>query len=318
VDALVVSRPGNSSYPTNEGARGVKSSKTKFLGIDGSGIMKVPVTVIFYGDKRLTFSSTPTFEGFNLAVGDFALKDVNGRMKIREELALSTNGGLKFLYVKKQSPFTRVDYEGFQPFLVDRPGVSIDSVQWRHIKLGPLFQSIDVSQNLILLDDLRLDGLGGGVVGRFYIDLTPRNQTMGVLGRFTGIQPEMLKPPGARLPAGQTAELSGRTALTFDLQKRLVSGRIDLNSIGREQLSSLLDILDPDGAEQQVAVARQALRIAYPTRVALAMGRGLMDMEVAMGGAVSGDYRIRSLPLTSFVNSYGGDVLEDLSAVFGQ
>jgi hypothetical protein len=283
--------------------------------IAGSGQFKAPVKIILFDKQRLSVEATPTFDSFTLHSGDFSVVNVNGTIKILEELNLDGDGKIGFLYLKSQNPFARVDYETVEPYVEDRALLSFDKLNWKHITVGPMVQSFEVRQNLILLNDLKMDLLDGSILGRFYADLHPSRLKTGFLGRFSGLHPELLKPPARRSNPSDWAALGGRMAIDFDIRKRLATGRMDFTSIGKRQLMSLLDVIDPDLKDDQIALARQGLRLAYPRTVGILMDHGIMDLNVSLGGAVNEDISVRSLPLSGLINSTAGESLGKIESM---
>jgi hypothetical protein len=288
------------------------SQNTQIL--SGSGQFDMPIKLILLDKNRFSLESTPTFKNYSLVFGDLALKNLNGSVSITEELRQDEQSKIRFLYLRSQNPFARVDYENLDPFVGDRALLSFDLLTWKHIGVGPLVASLEIQQNLILLNDLKVDLLGGSALGRFFLDLNPQAPKIGILGRFSGIQPEQIKPPERRLPKSEWAAMAGRTAINFDLRKRLATGRIDLTTIGKRQLLSLIDVLDPDYKDDQLAMARQGLRLAYPKFMNISLDQGMMDFTVGLGGVVSEDIQIRSLPLSGLINSNAGDAISKIES----
>lgn len=283
--------------------------------IAGSGQFRSPFKFILFDRERLSFEATPSFENFNIAVGDFAAKNVNGTITVLEELKLEKDGKIGFLYLKSQNPFARVDYENVEPYVEEKSQLTFDQLSWKHIVLGPMVQSFEIRQNLVLLNDLKMDLLDGSMVGRFYLDLHPSRLRTGFLGRFSGLKPELLKAPDRRSQPKDWASLAGRMAVDFDMRKRLAAGRMDFTQIGKRQLLSLLDAMDPDFKDTQIAVARSGLRIAYPRAVGINMDHGLMDLRIDLDGAISNNVAVRSLPLSALINSQAGEALTTIETM---
>ncbi|HET9235813.1 MAG TPA: hypothetical protein VFO10_01100 [Oligoflexus sp.] len=279
--------------------------------IRGTGRMQVPIKLVLFDKTRLSIDADPRFQGFSAQYGDIAIKNVNGGISIHEELEVQ-KGRVGFLYLNTMNPFARVDYDSLEPYVSDRPRLSIEQVRYKHILAGPFQQNFEVRQNLILLNELRIELLQGSALGRYYLDLHPDRLQLGFLGRFSGIQAELLREPQKRLPPKDWAPLSGRMAVNFDIRKRLATGRLDLTEIGQRQLMSLLDVLDPEYKDEQMVMARRALRVAYPQGVAISMEQGLMDMGINLGGIVSKDIFIRSIPLTGLINAKAGEALQQI------
>jgi hypothetical protein len=283
--------------------------------VSGSGEFKSPIKLIMFDKQRLSLEATPAFNNFNITVGDFTAKNVNGELKILEELQIDKDGKIGFLYLKTQNPFARVDYENVEPYVEQKSRLTFDEVRWKHIIIGPMIQSFEMRQNLVLLNDLKMDLLDGSMVGRFYVDLHPSRLRTGFLGRFSGIKPELLKAPDRRGPAKDWASFGGRMAVDFDMRKRLASGRMDFTQIGKRQLLSLLDALDPDFKDNQISMARKGLKIAYPKKVGINMDHGLMDLSIDLAGALSQSVGVRSLPLSGLINSQAGEALSTIETM---
>ncbi len=277
--------------------------------VRGKGRFRLPLQLTIYDKKKVSLKAEPTFQQFSIDLGDISLKNVQGSLQVHEELGIDEQGRVGFLFLDTQNPFVRVDYETVEPYVGDPSLLSIDEIRWRHVTVGPLVQNLELRQNLVRLNDLKADLLGGSILGRFYFDLHPSRLQFGFLGRFSNLQAERLKTPERQRNSQRDAVLSGRIGSSFDLRQRLATGRIDITAMGRSQLLSLLDLIDPDYQDSQIQIARRALQVAYPRLVAIAMGQGLMDLTIGLGGAISQDINIRSIPLTPLINAQLGEVL---------
>lgn len=286
------------------------SSTTQF--ISGSGQFDMPIKFLILNKDSFSVEAVPTFKDYSLVVGDLNLKNMNGTLNISEELKKDAESKIRFQYLRTQSPFARIDFENLSPFLGEKIQLGFESLTWKHIVIGPLIASFEVHQNLIVLNDLKMDLLGGSALGRFFLDLDPKTPRVGFLGRFSGIIPEMIKAPEQRLPQNEWGTMAGRSALIFEIRKRLATGRIDLTTLGKRQLMSLLDVVDPTGKDEQIATARQALRVAYPKFLNVEFDQGMMDFTVGLGGVVSQDLKIRSIPLSNLINSNAGEALSKI------
>lgn len=304
---------GNATLSTGRGGfQGMVSSTLpegrNLAGLQGKGSFQFPFTVTLYDKKVLALRADPKFEALSFRYGDISASNLNGSLAVHEELRIDEQGRIGFLYLDTQNPFARVDFENVDPYLGQKSQLSIDQIRFKHIELGPLVQNFEIRQNLVLLNDLKINLLEGSALGRLFVDLHPARLQLGFLGRFSGLQPELLKDP-ARRRRRQTAEFDGRAALNFDIRKRLATGRIDITSIGRDQLLSLLDLLDPNYEDPQMMMARRALQVAYPNLVSIGMEQGLMDIMIGLGGVISQDIHVRSIPLTAFINANAGEAL---------
>ncbi len=286
--------------------------KLGVLGQKGSGTFRMPIQVKLYDSQKISVKAEPTWSHLSLDWGDLKVRDMDGSIKISEELSTDAKGRIGFLYLEDQNPFLRVDFDEVEPFLPTEQQLSIKAIEYKHLQVGPLVQSADIRQNLVRMDQLKADLLGGSILGRFYFDVHPSRLQAGFLGRFSQLHPEWLKEPDQRQKSRADDVLTGRLGINFELAKRLALGRIDITQMGRSQLLSLFDVLDPEFKDEQLAAARKALIVAYPRSLSLVMQRGLMDMNLQLGGAIQPNFDIRSLPLSSLINAYAGDALQKL------
>ena len=279
-------------------------------GLKGSGSFELPFNITLYDKKVLALQSEPHFNNLSFTYGDIQVVGMDGKINLAEELSIDDKGRIGFLYLNTQNPFTRVDFENIDPYLGQRINLNINKIRYKHIIAGPIIENFELRQNLILLNDVKANLLNGSALGRVFVDLHPERLQLGFLGRFSNINPELLKEPARRRTSVDV--LSGRAAANFDIRKRLATGRVDVTSIGRNQLLSMIDVLDPDYKDTQMMTARRALQVSYPNLVAIAMEQGLMDLRIGLGGAVSSDITIRSIPLSAFINANAGEQLLDI------
>lgn len=300
-----------------DGRLEVNMPQEPIAGLKGKGRFRLPLRLTAYDQKKISIRAEPEFQAFTAELGDLAMRNAQGSVQIHEELSLDEAGKIGFLYLNTQNPFVRVDYDSVEPYVGDQALLSIEELRHKHVTLGPMVMNFEVQQNLIYLNDFKADLLKGSALGRLYFDLHPDRLQLGFLGRFSNLQPELLKEPERRSASAvkDAAVLSGRMGTSFDMRQRLALGRIDLTSIGRRQLASLLDVLDPNYKDDQIGMARRAIQVAYPERVTISMNQGLMDLTIALGGAVSKDINIRSIPLTAFINANLGPALEKVQAL---
>jgi hypothetical protein len=76
----------------------------------------------------------------------------------------------------------------------------------------------------------------------------------------------------------------------------------------------MLEIIDPDYEDPQLATVRSALRVAYPQWIKINMQSGLMDLQVKVS-ALPTPINVRNLPLTPLINHFGEDTLNEMNAM---
>jgi hypothetical protein len=250
------------------------------------------------------------FNDLDAAVDDFQIKGLDGRLKLNEELLLTRKQRVKFRYLMQADPFQRVDFSRLQPYL-DNPSLRIQKISIGDNSFGPALANISLNQNLLRLPRIDMDLLGGHLSGQFYFDASPGAWKIALLGRLSQLDPRQLLPDYAPTKNSELAPMNARVAMDFDLNQRLLEGRIDVTKISREQLLQLMDVIDPEHQDEQLAQVRTALRLAYPKSVSLDMKQGLMDMTVDIS-TLPKPIKVYGLPLTPLIQHFAGDTLDEL------
>ena len=135
-----------------------------------------------------------------------------------------------------------------------------------------------------------------------------------MLSRISQVDLRELLPENSPLKHSAYTPISARTAVEFDINQRLMQGQIDITQISRDQLLQLLEVIDPDNKDEQLAKIRTALRLAYPKSVRVEMRQGLMNLEVSIS-IYPKPLRAHGLPLTPLIQHFGGTVLEAIERV---
>ena len=276
------------------------------------GKIELPLQISFIDAKQLSLEGDMVFNQLNLSLGPTVIKGLDGQLRIEEEL-LWDGETLGFRYLIPADPFQRVDYSRVQPYLNSHM-LRFDSIVDAELKAGPGLAGIALKQNLFRLQPFDLDLFGGHVSGQLYFDATPKAWQFGLLSRMTEIDLRQLLPADSPLQGDELSPVSARTALTFDIQQRLMEGRIDITKINRAQLLQMLEIIDPDYQDPQLATVRSALRLAYPQWLQISMQSGLMDLQVKVS-ALPTPISVRNLPLTPLINHFGEETFTEMNAM---
>jgi hypothetical protein len=281
--------------------------------LSGAGSAHIPWRLVLLEGSQVSLDGEIRFDNLDIATKAFQLRGLDGGLKIEEEL-IWTGEALQYRYLEDTDPFQRVDFTRIQPFLENRHDLRIAQISAADKTLGPALASLNFKQNVLHLQQLDLDLFGGHLTGQVYLDTRPGAWTIGLLSRITQLDPRKLLPRGSKSREQAYAPLNVRTAVEFDIQRRLLQGRIDITRITREQLFQLLEIIDPDYQDEQLAQLRSALRIAHPQRLGIEMRQGLLDLEVIVS-ALAKPLRLRGLPLTPLIQHFGGVALEQLGKI---
>ncbi|WP_114416607.1 hypothetical protein [Marinospirillum perlucidum] len=274
--------------------------------LEASGQFLLPWSISLVDQQQAAINARMDFRDINLQMPPLALRGLSGQLHLQEELRISDQGRLSFLYLLDPDAFQRVDFNRVEPWLAGRQNLRLQEVQLNDLTLGPLEATLPIQQNLIRLQDFTLAALGGEVAGQFYLDTRPEAWRLGLLSRVTRVDLRQLLPE--TLGDSDYAPVNARTAIEFDFSRRLLEGRVDLTDINRAQLLQLLDIIDPDHLDPQLATARSALRTAHPEWVRVEMQQGLMDLTLRLS-LFNDPIRVRNLPLSPLIERFAEEAL---------
>ncbi len=282
--------------------------------VSGSGELLLPLDLTLIGGNKMTLGGEIQFDRLSLSSKDWRLSDVNGSITVDEELQLTPDQQLAFLYTIDTDPFQRVDYARIQPYLDDHSQLSIAQVSLDKNTLGPMSASLDIKQNLINLQKLNLDLLGGHLAGQLYVDTNPNGWKFGLLGRLNNIRFNQLLQTTSRLHEQEDNPVNARVAIEFDLNLYLLEGRIDISEISVLQLMQLLELIDPEYQDEQLSQVRSLLAVSSPRWISIDMRRGLMDLEIAMR-KIPKTIKIQALPLTPLLRQITSTYLQQLQQI---
>ncbi len=278
--------------------------------VAGRGLLQLPWRFTMANGGQVSLDGGMHFSDFGITVDQFALDGLEGSLRLQEELELTPEGTVRFGYLVRPDAFQRVDFERIHPYLDERYTLSAQAIRFGERQVGPMLADIPVRQNLLRLQRFDLALFGGHLAGQFYLDVTPGAWRVGLLSRVSNVDlRELLPPPSPG--AADHAPVSARLAVEMDVRQRLLEGRIDLTDITRAQLLQLLEIMDPDHQDEQLARVRSALALAHPQWVAVEMNRGLMDLRVKLS-LLAEPLAVRGLPLSPILDRFAGEALQNL------
>ncbi|MBF0300007.1 MAG: hypothetical protein HQK51_14885 [Oligoflexia bacterium] len=265
------------------------------------------------------FSLMSNTSKINEKKGTISAKNINGEINFSEEIELNlkdTPKSMKFAYLLDQNPFERVDFIKLRPLLNELNGIRISSFSYNNLNLGPIIAEANINQNMLSIKNFSLNILSGDLSGAFYLDLYPKTLRLGILGRITDLNPSELNSKDSKNSKNSNDLINARTALAFDLNKKLIEGRLDITKIGRKQLLALINHIDPEYRNEQLNQTRSALRLLTPTNVSLAMKQGYLDMDIIIESiGISKNFNIKGIPISGFIKSALDDIVIKINEV---
>lgn len=275
------------------------------LDLSTSGYLKLPWQVTLVDGEVFSVKATADFHDFSLHLPNLLLEELNGQLKLDQELILTPQGSVAFRYLITPEAFQRVDFNRVEPYLERSRNLRFKQLQLGEQSIGPLDTNLLLQQNLLRLQQFSLKLFDGDMVGQFYLDATPAAWRIGLLSRVTRLDLRRLLPATR---VGGYAPVSARLAVEFDLNQRLLEGRIDITDINRTQLLQLLDMIDPDHLDPQMNTVRSALRLAHPRWIRVEMEYGLMNLAFGLS-LFAEPLHVRGLPLSQIIERFGEEIL---------
>ena len=272
----------------------------------GSGQMALPISFSMIEGRQVSLSGAIEFDNLHLNYDGNVVQQIVGNIAFEEEFTLDKDV-LKYAYIKQANPFQRVDFSRIQPFL-NAPALSIEKIITPDLEAGPIQTNISIQQNLVNLQKFNVNLFDGHVAGQFYLDTAPGAWKLGLLSRMTGVDLRKMFPNNTFIQSTEYSPVNLRVAFVFDIHQKLVEGRIDVGQIKRDQLLQLIEFIDPEHVDTQLASVRSALAIAHPEEVVIQMQKGLMDLEVGIT-ALPKPIKVSGIPLSVMLQQFSEDIL---------
>ena len=255
------------------------------------------------GDRqRFRVAAALSAEGVDLELPEqgISLAGVDGDLPVLQEVLLVDGAAPQLVMGARTDAWSRARFQDVHPFLSGDSYLSIRRMTVNGSSAGPLAGNARLDRNLLAVDQLEAEILGGAVTGQLLLDTTPKDREIRFRGAITGVQPTQ---GDDRLDANAAIVLRPDS---LDLQ-----GRIQLVRIGRQHLLDLLDLIDPFREDVAINRARLGLQLGYPERVRLRFEDGFLTASLKLGG-VAGLAKIddiRGVPMGPPLQRFLGPLL---------
>ena len=251
------------------------------MGATGRGVMKIP-----FGAESGDFHFFRVTTGLEFVDADLdftdrklSLKRLNAKIPVKLQLRLDERGTLP-LGGARSSAYSRARFVDYQPFLASEDFISCDELRVGDSTVGPIAANLRVDRNLIALDQLEMTAFGGKLTGQLILDVDMGERQLTDVrfrGDVTGLAP-------SRGDTRSSDVVNANAALRLNPRRLELEGRIDIVSIGRDDLNATLDAWDPYHADPSANRSRRALSVGYPKHVRLGFHEGFTEIAIEMGG----------------------------------
>ncbi len=251
------------------------------LGLTGRGVMKIPFGAESGDFHFFRVTTGLEFQDADLDFTDrkLALKKLNAKIPVKLNFRLDERGTLP-LGGARSGAYSRARFVDYQPFLASEDFLSCEELRVGDSTVGPIAANLRVDRNLIALDQLEMSAFGGKLTGQLIldVDMGARQLTdVRFRGDVTGLAP-------GRGESRSNDVVNANAALRLNPKRLELEGRIDIVSIGRDDLSAMLDAWDPYHTEPSANRSRRALAVGYPKHVRLGFHEGFTEIVMEMGG----------------------------------
>lgn len=246
--------------------------------------------------------------------GQIALKGIEGGFPIQQDWVYG-QGQWDLRKVLQLNPFIRVDFEQMRPLVENSHWLRVDNIRYFEKNYGPFIATASLQQNLLSTHKFDLKLGEGELNGQLFADVRPAHLELGLLARLTRLNlskvlPKMLQASGA---TENDKTFSARTALTMNLRQRSLNGRMDVTQIDGEQLSTVLNVLDPEFKNSHLNLARMGLGVSYPKEVSFLFNHGFLDLHLKLAGVAQGNIDLYGLPVGALVTRELDQVFQRIS-----
>lgn len=279
--------------------------------LEASGRVELPFDLQSEALDRLRLSATLGAQAVSLQAPKQGLRldGFAGRVRIEQVIALPPGGPPRLVPVATRNPYSRATFADVHPYLSDDSYFSLESISLRGRTLGPIAGNLSVQRNIFGLHQIQFAVGGGKVFGACIVDFEPGNTLVLFRGKFTDIEPK----------AGGSDRFDGNAAVSFNVDRLELEGRVHVVRISSAHLADVLDLIDPYREDPNFNRVRMGLKVGHPRYVRLKMKDGLLALKVELGGAASliDIEEIRGVALGPFLNRYVAPLLPPGGTRFG-
>jgi hypothetical protein len=264
--------------------------------MSGRGSMRVPFGVESNDFRFFQLSTGMEFQDADLNFPNrkLALAGLNAKIPIKMGYRLD-DAGTVLLGGARLGVYSRERFADYQPFLADEDFMTCATLTVGDSTVGPIAGNLRVDRNLIALDQLEMSAFGGKITGQLIldVDLAARALTdVQFRGNVTGLAPKR--------DGNQRSDevVDANAALRLNPRRLELEGRIDIVTLGKDDLSAMLDAWDPYHSDPSANRTRKALAVGYPKTVRIGFHEGFTEIKLEMGG-VAGAAGIQPMHLST-------------------
>ncbi|MDZ7830503.1 MAG: AsmA family protein [Desulfobacterales bacterium] len=164
------------------------------------------------------------------------------------------------------------------------------------IRIGPSRINIGLSRGLPAIDSLKLDILGGTLIGDLLINPQSGGYFLETRMNFTGLDAASIFPEAAADMKSGASEISGAIYANIPVARKMenllenAEVVIEFRKIGSRALERLLYALDPYESNEAIVSQRRLLRMGSPKQVQLSIKDGFLSLE--------GSVLVKSVPIS--------------------
>ena len=181
-----------------------------------------------------------------------------------------------------------------------RHDLRIRQVEAGPLRIRDLSAGLFLDRNRLVLQDLAMTVLGGGLGGEIAIT---GGKSFGLNMRLeaAGVDMNQLLPPEEQIQGNSLIDGTLTLSAMFDASDgRLDVGRskldVSLSRIGQDSLDRVLHFLDPKGSNPSIVSARSSVHLANPSSAHLTLSKGLAGVQILFEKGLLSRFEMDRIP----------------------
>ena len=178
--------------------------------------------------------------------------------------------------------------------------------------------NVEITSKAILVKNFQGKVLGGRFQGNAFIPISPYPERVVITAHVKGIEAGQIpRLVGKEDRPGESKNISGNFHLDFLVRNNLVDGLFDITSIGSEQMSYMLEMVDPDHADASINNIRRALKLGTLKKANVKLKRGelSLDLDIRVAGLPVPLPKLDGIKVTNMIENIKADLMSTKEAL---
>jgi hypothetical protein len=178
--------------------------------------------------------------------------------------------------------------------------------------------NVEITSKAILVKNFQGKVLGGRFQGNAFIPISPYPERVVLTAHVKGIEASQIpRLVGKEASGSQSKNISGNFHLDFMIRNNLIDGLFDITSIGSDQMSYMLEMVDPDHADASINNIRRALKLGTLRKANVKLKRGelSLDLDIRVAGLPVPLPKLDGIKVTNMIENIKADLMSSKEAL---